>query len=266
LAKSKYTYTLVDNAAIEKFIAVNGYKGKDLYDDVKLQRMGLALRADGIIYGKFETTKGSIKINGKILSVVDREIVAEQSFESHIDNEMLTKVDDLSETLAKRIKDLFYPSDNGALWRSTVLPGWGQYYKQRKIFGYVYGGLTFAGAAWTTVSLFLWIKANDNYYNYRPDHIVTPQGETPLLDPTAAAAEFSRLKTQSGNWQQIFFISLAATLTIYAWQLFDAWFFDGSYAKPIEKLARIGSGFELAEGVVLRGDREPLSVKIGFGF
>lgn len=266
LVKDKYKYERVSADATEKFLAVHNYTEADLFDTAKLQQMGLALKTDGIIFGKFTTTPGNIKITGKILSVVDREIIAEKTIESRIDNEMLVKVDDLSESLAARIKDLFYPSDTGALWRSAVLPGWGQHYKQRKTFAYIYGGLTIGAAAWTSVSLILWISANNKYYNYQPAYITTPQGQTSLLDPTAAASEFSALKAKSEQWEKITLISLGITLGIYAWQLFDAWFFDGSYAKPGEAQAKNGGLSNYFGGAMLSGDRDPLSLKLSIAF
>jgi len=270
LTKGKYNYVRVPREEWKKYVTTQGLTPADLYDTNKLQKMGLALGADGIIFGKFTTGNNKLEISGKILSVVDRETVAEKNGETPMTSEMFEEVKIVSETLGSRIKDLFYPSDRGALWRSAVLPGWGQFYKQRKTWGKIYGGVIGTGLLFTGFSFFMWQKSNAEYRNYNPDHVTTPQGETGLADPAAAKAEFDRLQAKSAQWQQITLISLGITGIIYAWHLFDAWFFDGEY---IQKGATTGNAFNGKLGreswlgsVTISGDQAPLSMRFSYPF
>lgn len=268
LAKDKYKYERIPAETWKEYVKKNNYTEADLYNEDKLQKMGIALKADGIIYGKFTSANDAIAINGKILSVVDKEVIAEKGIETPITTEMFNNVKEVSETLAARIKDLFYPSDRGAVWRSSVLPGWGQHYKQRKTFSYVYGGLIGAGFAFSAVSFILWQSANSDYKNYTPEHVITPSGETGLKDPTSAKATFAELEAKSKQWEEITLMTLGITGIIYAWHLFDAWFFDGEYASGGSgKTAFSPRGNEIYYGSVkIYSDREPLSLKFSLSF
>jgi TolB-like protein len=268
LTRKKYNYIRVENKVWREYAAAKGFQPADFYNTEKLQAMGYALHLDGIVFGKFSTTKDHIEISGKILSVVDKDIIAEKNVTVPYSSAMFEEVQEVSETLGSRIKDLFFPSDRGALWRSAVLPGWGQYYKQRKTWGYIYGGVIGAGLSFSLFSLILWQGANRDYKNYVPDHVVTPQGEYGIKDPAAAQAQFSAIEARSQQWQQITLISAGITLGIYLWHLFDAWFFEGNYVEISKASAFNTTWRDTALGAQIRisGDREPMSLKVGFGF
>lgn len=266
LAKSKYKYERIPPEVWQDYAKRNNYKDSDLYNEDKLQKMGIALKADGIIYGKFISGKDNITINGKILSVVDKEVVAEKDIQTPLTNEMFNNVKTVSETLAERIKDLFYPSDKGALWRSAVLPGWGQHYKQRKTFSYAYGGVIGTGLIFTTISFIIWQGANSDYKNFNPDHVTTPSGETGIKDPAAAKASFAELEAKSQQWEQITIISFGITSLVYAWHLFDAWFFDGDYANAGKALTSLANGGSFYGQVKIQNDKEPFSLKFSYAF
>lgn len=268
LTKDKYNYTRIESRIWRDYAQAQRFKPEDFYDIDKLQAMGLALKADGIIFGKFRSTAENIEISGKILSVVDKDIIAEKSIAVPLSSQMFEDVQDVSETLGSRIKDLFYPSDRGALWRSAALPGWGQFYKQRRIWGYTYSSVIGTGAAFTLFSFVMLQVSKQQYRNYNPDHVVTPQGEFGIKDPVSAQAEFSRLEAKANQWYQITLVSAGVTLGLYFWHLFDAWFFEGSYADAPKSAAllfdrnqMLGSG-----SVHVSGDREPLSFRLNYSF
>jgi len=268
LTKSKYNYTRIDNKVWRDYTIAQNFKPADFYDTEKLQKMGYDLHLDGIVFGKFVTTKDNIQISGKILSVVDKDIIAEKNVTVPFSSQMFEDVQEVSETLGSRIKDLFFPSDRGALWRSALLPGWGQFYKQRKTWGYIYSGTVGTAFAFTVFSFIMWQSANQQYKNYDPAHVTTPQGETGILDPTSAQAQFNAYIQKSETWQQITLVSSVITITLYLWQLFDAWFFEGNYTQISKSLAGDVSRRHnlLGSDVILIGDREPLSMKLGIRF
>jgi len=269
LTKNKYKYTRIENKVWREYAVAKGFKPEDFYDVEKLQAMGYALKVDGIVFGKFSTTKENIEISGKILSVVDREIIAEKNVTVPFSSAMFEDVQEVSETLGSRIKDLFFPSDRGALWRSSLLPGWGQYYKQRKTWGYIYGGVIGTGAAFTLFSFIMLTSSKRAYENYKPEHVVTePQGEFGIKDPSGAQAQFATLVARADQWYQITMISAAVTLGIYVWHLFDAWFFEGNYVELTKSTAMDFHSRESVLGAHIRisSDREPMSLKIGIAF
>ncbi len=269
LTKNKYNYSRIPNKVWREYATQKNFKPEDFYNTEKLQAMGYALKVDGIIFGKFITTEENIQISGKILSVVDKEIIAEKNVTVPFSSQMFEDVQDVSETLGSRIKDLFFPSDRGALWRSALLPGWGQYYKQRKTWGYIYGGVIGTGAAFSLFSLIMLQSSKRAYENYNPDHVVTPNNEFGIKDPAAAQAQFAKLEDTANQWYQITMISASITLGIYLWHLFDAWFFEGSYteiAKGGTALNGRGGDNLLGANIRISSDRDPLSIRIGFAF
>lgn len=258
----------IQNKVWRDYAGQKNFKPEDFYNTEKLQAMGYALKVDGIIFGKFITTEEEIQISGKILSVVDKEIIAEKNVTVPFSSQMFEDVQDVSETLGSRIKDLFFPSDRGALWRSAVLPGWGQYYKQRKTWGYIYGGVIGAGAAFSLFSLIMLQSSKRAYENYQPDHVKTPEGEFGIKDPSAAQAQFAKLEETANQWYQITLISAGITLGIYLWHLFDAWFFEGNYVEIAKGNAMNSRSADnlLGANIRITGDREPMSIRIGFAF
>ncbi len=268
LTKNKYKYIRIENRVWREYATSKGFKPQDFYDVEKLQAMGYALKVDGIIFGKFSTTAENIEISGKILSVVDRDIIAEKNVTVPFSSAMFEDVQEVSETLGSRIKDLFFPSDRGALWRSSLLPGWGQYYKQRKTWGYIYGGVIGTGAAFTLFSFIMLQSSKNAYRDYKPEHVVTQQGEFGIKDPAAAQAQFATLEARADQWYQITMISAAVTLGFYVWHLFDAWFFEGNYVELTKATALDFHSSDRALGAHIRisSDREPMSLKVGIAF
>ena len=268
LTKNKYKYVRIESKVWREYAKSQSFKPEDFYDIDKLQAMGFALKADGIIFGKFRSTPENIEISGKILSVVDKYIVAEKNITVPFSSQMFEDVQDVSETLGSRIKDLFYPSDRGALWRSALLPGWGQFYKQRKTAGYIYSSVIGTGAAFSLFSFIMLQSTKQQYASYNPDHVVTPQGEFGIKDPAATQAEFARLEAKADQWYQITMISAGVTLGIYFWHLFDAWFFEGNYVElGKSKAMDFHSGESLLGSKVrISGDRAPVSVRFDYVF
>ncbi|GAB4431614.1 MAG: hypothetical protein OHK0011_14430 [Turneriella sp.] len=268
LTKNKYKYVRIESKVWRDYAKAKEFKPEDFYDVDKLQAMGFALKADGIIFGRFRSSPENIEISGKILSVVDKDIVAEKNITVPFSSQMFEDVQDVSETLGSRIKDLFYPSDRGALWRSALLPGWGQFYKQRKTAGYIYSSVIGTGAAFSLFSLIMLESTKQQYASYNPEHVVTPQGEFGIKDPAAAQAEFARLEARADQWYQITMISAGVTLGIYLWHLFDAWFFEGNYvelgkARAMEFHSR---DTLLGGNVRISGDRLPFSLRCDYAF
>ena len=74
-------------------------------------------------------------------------------------------------------RQYIFPEDRrpSAAWRSALVPGWGQYYKDQKKRGYLLGGL-FAGSAISTItSAFLEEKYKTNYRESTDPQIIKEQ-------------------------------------------------------------------------------------------
>mgnify|MGYP000889817563 CR=1 FL=1 len=89
----------------------------------------------------------------------------------------------------------------GALWRSSLVPGWGQFWTERPVMGCVYGGLFVAGIAG---SLLTWNRYDDARSFYL-SHVHTDERYRDVQD-----------KKDSFN------LMLAGTIAVWAWQTLDA--------------------------------------------
>ncbi len=232
LIKNKYAYDRVTAEEWKKFITYSDFSEADYYDPEKLQKIGMHFHADGIIFGKLSNHPNGILITGKILSVIEKEVIAEKELVAPLTAEMFESVNSISEALAVKIKDLFIPSDLGALRRSAMLPGWGQFYKQRKKWGYIWG--ISVGVAFLTSSYFTYayIKNNNAYRNAEPQD-----------DP---ASLYSKADSSYTAMQ----IGWYVTLGLYVLNLADAYFFHGDY-----NLAAPGKTAMLPENISIAVNR-----------
>lgn len=216
LIKDKYSYDRIPADVWRKYAQSREFSEADYYDQEKLQKIGAALNADGIIFGKLTSHPDGVLITGKILSVVEKEVIAEKELVAPLNAEMFQNVKEISEVLAAKIKDLFIPSDLGALRRSAMLPGWGQFYKQRRKWGYVWG--ISVGTAFLTASYFTYayLKNSSAYQNAGPDD--------------DAAGLYKKIEFNYSAMS----VAWIATAALYAFNLIDALIFDGDYnvSKP----------------------------------
>ena len=221
LIKDKYPYDRVTAEEWKKFVSYNDFTEADYYDPEKLQKVGALFHADGIIFGKLSNHPDGVLITGKILSVIEKEVIAEKELVAPLNAQMFESVNAISEALAKKIKDLFIPSDWGAVRRSAILPGWGQYYKQRKKWAYIWGGAV--GVSFLTASFFTYtyIKNNSAYRNAGPD-------DNPASLYEKADSSYSAMTVM---WY--------ITGGLYLLNLIDAYLFHGDYELGKTKTASL---------------------------
>ena len=124
------------------------------------------------------------------------------------------------------------PTDGGALWRSAVAPGWGQFYKGRTGWGYFYS-IGFGISAISTIgSLVMWGQTKSDYINYQP---AIPTIYPTPVSSSAENAELDRLYNRSKTWEQITAVSAIVTVSIYAFNVLDAYFGKIYKSKDIGK-------------------------------
>jgi TM2 domain-containing membrane protein YozV len=250
----KYTYSRIDKAIWQRYVSASHFKPADFFDRGKIQSVGDAIPADGIVFGKFAVTPEGIRISARVLAVFSHEIIADAETVLPLSKDISKELQSFSESLAKQVAELFVPSDRGAIWRSALLPGWGQFYKRRPTAGKIYIGAVGTGFAFSLFSLVMWQTSYSRYRNYNPDHVITPQGGTELVDPVDAQAQFDRYASQAQTWQNITLVSIGVTLAVYLWQIVDAWIFDTRHAQLGKRLAA-----EVSEGtfLILGGTTRP---------
>ena len=224
-ARKKYNYVRIDDSIFTKHFAAQGYKSADLYDFDKITKIARELGADGVIYGTFkpDATKSHIVVTGKILSAIDREIVAEKTVTMPVSAEMFSAVEEVSQELGKNIGGLFFPTDWGAVKRAAVLPGWGHWYKQRRSWAYFYGIAFWSSIAFTAFTTFQYFNYKIGYANLSPEHHTNASGGTAFFDSAGAQAEFDRYAANISTYGTLAVAGIIAIGVIYAANILHAW-------------------------------------------
>lgn len=233
-AQKKYKYVKIPKSEWQKYLQDRKLGPEALFDEKILAQMGRDLGADGIIYGRFFRVKAeagsgnvdTLTVEGKILSVIDREILASREVTSPVNSNLLDATDEVASYLANSIKDLFVPTDLGALWRTAVLPGWGYFYKQRPTWGYIYSGTLGTSFLVATIGFINFYIKRQDYLSYEPDKVITPNGETALIDPDEAAATFDELEGKANKAKKFAVNSALVFVSLYAINLLHAYFID----------------------------------------
>ena len=225
IASKSFRYEKVDDNDFTMYFINKGYQVSDLYDFEKITKIAHDLGVDGVIYGRFKADEERVNVivTGKILSVIDREVIAERTESMPISAEMFSGVEELSKTLGANIGNLFYPSDRGALVRAATLPGWGHRYKQRPGWGYFWGGAFWSAAAFTALSIFEFINYKIKYANYTPEVYVSPNGGVGYRNPAGAQAQFDTYSNNITTWSRFSLIGLASVALIYGANILHAY-------------------------------------------
>ncbi|MBX3724135.1 MAG: hypothetical protein KF713_19970 [Turneriella sp.] len=254
LARAKYILARVDRSQWQEYFRGVESTASHRTKRDKMQSIGQAIPADAVIYGKFEVTEGKIRISGYVLSILGNEVIREVHKTIPLSGEVSKEIKEFSAELAAGMKEIFMPSDRSAIWRSALLPGWGQFYKGRQKTGKIYAATVGTGFAFSLFSIIMWQNANSRYRNYVPEYVITPQGGTELIEPDLARAEFEAYANQTKTWQTITLVSIGVTFAIYLWQIVDAWIFDSEHAKLGQRITKSDSNLRILVGQRLLDD------------
>ncbi|EOQ95070.1 hypothetical protein LEP1GSC195_0904 [Leptospira wolbachii serovar Codice str. CDC] len=125
----------------------------------------------------------------------------------------------------------------GATWRSAVLPGWGQWKQGRKVQAIVYPSIIAVGLFFTYDKHRMYLNAKRDYNNLDNPYTTngyfraafSPQSAATVSPAEAVvASQFGPFKGQresvEKHYQDMQYIG-AATLLVYIWNIFDAYYF-----------------------------------------
>ncbi|XDD48498.1 DUF5683 domain-containing protein [Leptospira sp. WS39.C2] len=123
-----------------------------------------------------------------------------------------------------------------ATWRSAVLPGWGQWKQGRKVQAIVYPSIIAIGLFFTYDKHRMYLNAKRDYNNlenpYTTNGLIraafTPQSAAVSPAEAVVASQLGPFKGQresvERHYQEMQYIGIA-TLLVYAWNIFDAYYF-----------------------------------------
>lgn len=230
-ARKKYSYEKISDEDFQRYFVRKGYAPSDLYNFDKILKIAKDCGADGVIFGVFtknslsagKEQKNMITLTGKILSVIDGEIVGAKTVEMPVSPEMFSAVEEVSSALGENIKNLFFPSDRDALKRAAIFPGWGHHYKQQSTWGYVWGGLFWSAVGFTALSTVQYLRYTVEYKNFSPDHVKNNDGSTFIKNEAGATSQFRSLVSGAETYGQMTVGGLIAVGLIYAGNLLHAY-------------------------------------------
>ncbi len=128
-----YDFTLVERARLDSVLKEMELASLGLIDEERAPRLGALVEADVIVLGSTLDAGTSIKIYAQVIDVVTG----------------VTLLADNTELAAAGLVALssdavVLRTRSGALFRSLLVPGWGQLYNRQPIKGYVFIGLAIA--------------------------------------------------------------------------------------------------------------------------
>ncbi|RME92230.1 MAG: hypothetical protein D6767_03670, partial [Candidatus Hydrogenedentota bacterium] len=147
---------------------------------------------------------------------LDKEVIGEKTIVTPISNKMFDDLKLVSKSLAKQIRNLFIPSDKKAALYSAMLPGLGQFYKQRPRWGIFWASAVGSSFLFASVFTVLTITSRNAYSNAGP-------GENAL-------EIYNRAESQ----RKIMIVSWIVTGILYGANILDAWYFQGDYGNVLQ--------------------------------
>jgi hypothetical protein len=119
------------------------------------------------------------------------------------------------------------------MWRSALLPGWGQYYQGRTQAAYIYGG-SFLALAGTTGILYREFEVQRTQYNDAATDFINYSPLVVNYDSAAALGlvtilslnKLEATRTQADQLATYANVGATLTLALYAWNLTDLWLYE----------------------------------------
>lgn len=155
------------------------------------------LGTQGIIVGKVTDTEHSFVVQARVLSGIDgNEIIGDET--------QLAVADTV--VLAQNAREL--RTTAGAVWRSALLPGWGQFYQHQNVKGIAFVSSEVIALSMATVFQLLGHQSEQDFQR---------------LNSSSSPEEFSRLKSEAENRYKGRNAALWVAAGIYAFNIVDAW-------------------------------------------
>jgi hypothetical protein len=133
-----------------------------------------------------------------------------------------------------------------ALWRSMVLPGWGQQYSERKIKSNVIIGVQLASLASLVVSEYVYRNRYDEYKSELNNYQITSRN---FATEAQAWQKLQKSHDDLHNARQTRYVCAAATAAIYLYNVLDSYVNFPRNLRQIEIAPLSGSGTDVSAHV-----------------
>ncbi len=237
-------FVVVDRQSIQKVLDEQALQKSGACSDTSCTvRVGQLLAANKMLTGSVIQIGRRVSLNVNIIDVETATI----EFAENESADDIERVEAAAQSLANRIAlritgktaagpgvfdRVWNASDTGALWRSAVLPGWGQYRRgERYRAGALLGG--------TVLSLALLMGARRDYNAARTDYdssanlaLILPSDRESIpltLGSVLYSQGFQVQQNDAASRGTLYFGLLGA---VYVYNLIDAAFFGGPTANP----------------------------------
>ncbi len=209
-----------------------------LVDPGKVAELGKMAGAQAMVVGSVSEMGEDFAVNARVISVETAEILVAQSITLPRKGMIALSED----SVVLRTK-------NGAVFRSLLVPGWGQYYNQQPVKAAVLISLE-AALAGTAVALHLLGQKDEDAYS-SPNFVEN----YPDLTPDQLAEKASDLKASAENYYQARNIFIYTAVGVWLYNILDSYVFgvDGAASHMLElnPVAGVGRGKNRALGLAL---------------
>lgn len=194
---------LVERAQIESVIEEMALGQTGLIDESSAVEIGKLAGADGAILGTVSEAGDQYLVNAKVVSISSGEVVLAEQVSLPA-----------ADLVALSAEAVVLRSTSGAIYRSLLLPGWGQIYNRQPIKGAV-----FVAAEVASVGLAV-------TYHLLGDGRVA---DYEALAPGTSEQEFAQLRDDAGNRYTMRNIFIYAAVAIHVVNVIDAFMNGTSY-------------------------------------
>ena len=179
-----------------------------MVDANKAAQAGKLLGAQALVVGSVAESPDTFTVNVRLISTESAQVLVADSIQ--LPRFSLIALSEESVVLRTR---------SGAVFRSLVLPGWGQFYNRQPIKGSILLGAEIALIS-TAITLHLLGKADEDEY-----HATNFAQRYPDFSPSQLAQKASKLRRDAQDFYQARNLVLSAVIGVYLYTLLDSYLF-----------------------------------------
>lgn len=165
-------FRVVERAQMDKILEEQKLQLSGLTEETSAVRIGEVLSAQKVVIGEINVIEDAFVIT---LRIVDVE-TAESEFSARTRAESMAQIEkravEISRELAQRIvtgyKEYFTAVSPRGYYLRNILPGWGQFYAEKDIEGFLFSGVSLAALGFTGYAAVNYVQKQDAYNELSP--------------------------------------------------------------------------------------------------
>jgi len=220
--------TIVDRSRLTAILEEQNFSASEMVDQTQAIEMGKMLAANYIVTGKIVKTMGSYLVSAQMIDTKTSQIRGAAKMTLPVNG------------TEQAVKELYTPENyvSGSLFRSLLIPGWGQSFAEKPSHAILFGSLCGAGLIGSVATGIIQRNSYNDYSNYTelgqyPETIVAERDR--IMDSLGLSGDSGEDRADEiykeiqadkyddySNKNKLFTIATVATGTIWAVNVIDA--------------------------------------------